>query len=149
MDSPPPPCESGHGPNAGHPMQDELNLNLLILYIVKIKCQHLTLTPCSICEVLRQLHMVNQHHFRTTSTCMIQLMLLLLVTFHGRASLSTSMEINQKAKFHLGWMQAMMFGFVTPTNLFTTLFQIQTLKMDLTILHIRSMMLMDLITIII
>ena len=135
------------GQMTGHLMQDEQNLNLLTFSIVEIKCLHLTSTSCSISGMPPQLHMVFQHHLRITSTCMIPLMLLLLVTFHGKASLFNSMEIDEKVKFHLGWMQAMMSSFMTLTNLFTILFQIQTLKMDLTILHIRSVKLMDLVVI--
>lgn len=129
----------------GHLMQGELNLNLPTFSIVEIKCLHLTLTCCSISGMPHRQHMVNQHHFRITRMCMIQLMPLLLVTFHGRTSLFNLMEIDQKAKFHLGWMQTMMFGTVMLANLFTTLFQIQTLKMDLTMFHIRSMIMIILI----
>ena len=133
----------------GHPMQDELNLNSPTLFIVRIKCLHLTLTPCSISGVPQQPLLVAQHHFRTTRICIALLMLLLLVMFHGRVFLFTSMGIYQKVKPHLGWMQAMMSDFVTPVNLFTILLQIQILRMDLTMPHIRSVMLKDLVAIII
>lgn len=78
----------------GHLMQGESNLNLPIFSTVKIKCLHLTLIPCSISGVPQQSHLANQHHFRTTSMCMILLMLLFLVMFHGRVSLFNTMEIN-------------------------------------------------------
>ena len=118
----PPPHESDHGPNDWTPYAGQVEFELADFLYRQNQSLHLKLMLCSIYRMPQQLHMMDQHHFRITSTCTILLMLLLLVTFHGRASLFNTMEIIQKMKFHLGWKQTMMSGSVILANLFMILF---------------------------